>query len=52
VYFTDLVNLAGDIEDTLCRRGFARVNMGKDTNVSVSAEVGHGYFSYLGEIGS
>ena len=36
VYFTDLVVLAGVVQDALCRGCFARINVGHDTDITIS----------------
>jgi hypothetical protein len=41
VNLTSAVNLARELEDTLCGRGLAGVNVGKDTDISVNAKVFH-----------
>ena len=35
VNLTQLVNFAGEFEDTFCSGGFAGINVGEDTNISV-----------------
>jgi hypothetical protein len=35
MHLTGFVNLAGQLQDTLCSGGLARVNVGEDTNISV-----------------
>jgi hypothetical protein len=42
VNFTDLVDLAGELEDTFGGGGLARVNVGKDSDISVFGQVRHG----------
>ena len=41
MHFTDLVDLAGELEDAFGRRGFARVDVGKNADVPIGAEVSH-----------
>ena len=44
VHLTDLVDLAGELEDALGGGGLARVHVGEDTDVSVKGEVCHSCF--------
>ena len=43
VDLTELMNLAGELQDALGGGGLARVNVGEDPNVPVQRQIGHGY---------
>jgi hypothetical protein len=42
VYFTDFVNLAGELQNAFGGRGFTGVDMRKNANVPITIQVCHG----------
>jgi hypothetical protein len=45
--FAGFMDLAGQLQDSFCGRRLARINVGKDTDISVGAKVFHFYASAL-----